>query len=316
MNKKVILITGAAGFIGSHLVEQLIFLGEYTLVATSRCLKKIKHLERKGVKVFEADIAKKESLKKFLTQNIDIIIHCAACVKSNDRQLLDEVNTGGTENVCRLGIELKVEKFVYLSSVAVVSGNKEIPLSENLPYKATNPYGQSKLEAEKRVIEYRSKGLPAVVIRPAMVYGEGEPHAFSLLIKLLRWRLLPVLGSKEVKLHLVYVKNVVDLIIFSLKTDSMSQGTFFIADSQVLTVRQVLDSIARALGFKPPLCFSDFWVNLLIRLPFLGGKFKFFLKDRVYSLERLTSLGFLPAYQAQKSLIETCFWYRKELEKG
>ncbi len=134
----------------------------------------------------------------------------------------------GTDNICGLAEKLNVEKMVYLSSVAVVSGNDCVPLSEDLPYKANNIYGESKIEAEKVVLGYRRKGLNVVILRLPPVYGEDEPHLLKKIIYLLKLRMLPLVNAGSNKLHLAYVKNVTKAILFSLNDERFLEGAYFI----------------------------------------------------------------------------------------
>ncbi len=310
--KKTILVTGATGFIGRHLTRRLIELDEYKVVAITRYPEKAKELESKGIKVLKADITKKADLRKLNEFPIDIIIHCAACVESKNPKVLNKVNIEGTENICKLAVELGVEKLIYLSSVAVVSGNKQVPLTEDLPFRATSPYGQSKLEAEKKALVYRRKGVPVIILRPPIVYGEDEPHAFSPLLKLIRHRLLPLPNKGKVKLHLAYVENVVAAIIFSLKNENMFEGAFFVADKEVLTVYQVFKNMSKGLGVKAPFRLPNFSTTIFCNLPFAGKRLSFFLKNRAYSTEKIESLGFHPPYRAEEALARSCRVYIKD----
>jgi nucleoside-diphosphate-sugar epimerase len=302
--EKTILVTGATGFIGRHLISRLIGLDKYSIVAISRFSKRANKTKKK-IKLIKADITKEKNLEKLTKIPIDVIIHCAASVEGKKKKNLDKTNILGTENICKLGVELGVEKFIYLSSVAVVSGNKELPLTEELPHSATNLYGQSKLEAEKKVLIYRRKGLPVIILRPPMVYGEDEPHAFPFLLKLLSWRMIPLLEGGRYKLHLAYVENVVEAIIFALENNDMFEGSFFVADDEVLTIEQVFKKMAEGIGVRPPLSIPSFLTCFFCRIPFLGKHFRFLLKDRAYSTEKIKSLGFKLPYRAKDALVKS-----------
>ncbi|MBU2504519.1 MAG: NAD(P)-dependent oxidoreductase [Candidatus Omnitrophica bacterium] len=302
MNAKNVLITGSTGFIGRHLVAELAKTKGYNIFCLVRNPFKVKFLAKLGVKFIYADITQSSSLEKILDYKIDIIFHCAGYVNNKNRDLLYKINVLGTKNICRLAKKLDIERMVYLSSVSVVSGNPLVPLCEDLPYKATNIYGESKIEAEKKVIDYRKKGLRSVILRPCMVYGEGEPHMLGLLLFLLKFRLLPLINGGRNKLHLVYVKNVVEAMLFSLNNDKFLQGTFFIADNEVLTVKDIFTILAAAINSSPPWDIPVILNHFFLNIPFVGKKLKFFLKDRIYSIEKIKSLNFNPIYPAQESL--------------
>ena len=302
---KSVLVTGATGFIGRHLVEELAKKNSYNIFCITRDLHKAKFLDNFGVNIIQADITQKPSLDKVRGFKIDIIFHCAGDVESTNPALLYKINVLGTENICQLAFELGVEWLVYTSSVAVVSANEDVPLTEDLSYKATNIYGESKIEAEKKALEYREKGLKIVIIRPPMVYGEDEPHMMKFLLFLLKYRLLLLINRGENKFHLAYVKNVVELMIYSLSNDAFLEETFFIADKEVLSAREVFKIMTEAIGAKLPLNMPNPIEVLLLHLPYLGKRLKFFTKDRVYSTERIESLGFSFPYSTPDSLAKS-----------
>ena len=308
MSNRNVLVIGSTGFIGRHLVEELSKRGGYNIFCLVRSPLKAESLRRFGVKFIYADITQEESLKKLLNYKIDFLFHCAGYVKGN-KALLYKINVSGTENICRLAKSLNVERMVYLSSVAVVSGNNIVPLYEDLPYKTTNIYGESKIEAEKRVINYRQKGLRTVILRPCVVYGEGEPHMLSQLLTLLKFRLFPLINGGRSKFHLVYVKNVVDAMIFSLNKDEFLKETFFIADNEVLTVKEVFAILSRAINLSPPWNVPRILTPLLLNIPLAGKRLRSFLKDRVYNIEKIKDLGFRPAYSTEEALIKSARYF-------
>ncbi|MBU2541641.1 MAG: NAD(P)-dependent oxidoreductase [Candidatus Omnitrophica bacterium] len=300
-----ILVTGATGFIGRHLVEEL-SKSHANIFCLVRKASNTKILEPYGVKFIYADITEFDSLFKNINEKIDVIFHCAGYVLNDNIDALHKVNVRGTENICRLALKLAVERVIYLSSVSVVSGNPHIPLVEDLPFVATNIYAESKIEAEKVVLEYRKKGLEVVILRPCMVYGEDEPHLLKRMLHLLKYRLLPLVNKGESKFHLVYVKNVVDAMIFSLRNDEFLKGTFFVADRDVLTTKEVMNIMASAISARPPYEISRRFTPFLLAFPYAGRRLKFFLKDRVYSQEKITATGFRHSYPIKESLATSC----------
>lgn len=294
-----ILVTGATGFIGTNLVQELSKL-PVTIFCMVRKTSDISKLPP-NVELIYADITDIDALSK-INEEIDVIFHCAAYVNDTNRKKLFQVNVKGTENICKLAMRLGVKRMIYASSVAVVSGNHQTPLHEDLPYQATNVYGESKIEAEKIVLAYRKAGLKTVVIRPPMIYGEGEPHMMGKLVFFIKHRLLPLLNSGSNKLHLAYVKNVVDAFIFSLDNDAMLKETFFVADAEVFTLKEITEIMASAIGAALPRTVPKFLNPLLLNIPCLGRKIRLTLKDRVYSTEKISALGFKPRYKAREML--------------
>lgn len=296
-----ILVTGATGFIGNHLVEQLV-IEKHRVFALVRKTSKLDKLKALGVNLIYADITDEKSLESVYNHKIETLYHCAALVKDNDRKKLFRVNVTGTENICRLCMRVGVERLVYLSSVAVVSGNNQLPLTEDLPYCATNLYGISKVEAEKKVLDYRQKGLKVVVLRPAMVYGEGEPHAFWKLIFALKHRLLPLLEEGRCRWHLAYLKNVVSAMTLALHKEEFLRDTFFVADEEVLTVKDIFVTLSKAVNAPLPHTLPSCLTPVFKRLPYIGKRLGIFLKDRVYDITRIKSIGYIPKFHTKEAL--------------
>lgn len=295
-----ILITGATGFIGRSLVKELLGKGHSDITALVRKSSDTAFLKKNGVTLVYADLADKRSLNS-VAGEWGIVFHCAGLVGNYGLGKLRRVNLEGTKNICRLAFERKAAKFIYLSSIAVNSGNPEIPLTEKLPYKPTNNYGISKMEAEIVVREYLGKGLPAVILRPCMVYGEGEPHMTNFLAALLRLRLpIPYLPDK--RWHLLSVSNLAACLLRCMGDPAALGETFNIADKEVLSVRDIFKIFADSWDTKPParLGLSG---SLLESVPLIGKQLGFFYKDRVYSIERLKDvLGFIPPYPLEREL--------------
>jgi UDP-glucose 4-epimerase len=290
-----ILITGATGFIGRSLVRELIAKGYSGITALARKNSDTGFLKENGIALVYGDLSDKQSLMS-LTGKWDVIFHCAGLVGNYGLGRLRRANLEGTKNICRLAFERKAAKFIYLSSVAVNSGNPEVPLVEKLPYKPTNNYGISKMEAEIVVREYLKNGLPAVILRPCMVYGEGEPHLTRFLSGLLRLRLpLPYLPDK--RWHLLSVSNLAACLVRCMEDPRALRGIFNVADDEILTVRDILGVFAGSWGAGVPLRLK-IPAGFLSSVPFAGRWLSFFCKDRVYSISRLKeTLDFIPPYQ-------------------
>jgi nucleoside-diphosphate-sugar epimerase len=306
-----ILVTGATGFIGKCLVEELLAL-QHEIYAVVRPSSNRQGLIEKGVKLIEADLADEKCLEILAQYPVDVVYHCAGLVEDKDLQRLYKANVAATDHICAYAQKLRVNRIIYVSSVATVSGNEQVPLTEDLPYSATNLYGLSKLEAESLVLEYRRHGLPVAIMRPAMVYGEGEPHAFDRIMRLLRYRLLPLIDEGRYKMHIAYIRNVIQALVQALSDDRFLEGSFFIADDEVLTQREVFSILSRVAIGRDPVILPHSLTLVLTCLPWVGKKLKAFLKDRVYDISRLKATGFKHPYSTQLGLERSAtYWLKK-----
>ncbi|NQT32613.1 MAG: NAD-dependent epimerase/dehydratase family protein, partial [Candidatus Omnitrophica bacterium] len=234
-----------------------------------------------------------------------IVFHCAGSVRGKTEEELFSINVTGTYNICQACYNRNVKRLIYLSSIATVNGNSQMPLADNMPYKARNAYGRSKIEAEKIAIEFREKGLPVAIIRPCMVYGEGEPHALYKIFRAAQKRLIPAIRGSEMdsKLNLVDVNNVVSALALALEKEEALSGTFIIADKDAITIRKFLEIVYNELDVGGPPVFPAWMVKFCLVLPPVKRKFKGLFKDRVYDISRAEKLlGYSPAISTEEGL--------------
>ena len=200
------LVTGATGFIGSHLVEALVQRG-----AQVRCLVRNKrHLG--WVKDFPVEFVvgncqEKNSLKQAV-KDVDQVFHLAGVTTAVKEKTYFEVNALGTENLVQACIEnnTRLQKFIYLSSQAAAgpcrSGGKK---KESDPCEPVSPYGKSKLLGEELALSH-SHELPLLILRPCSVYGPRD-KGFYALFKCLSKRIKPCLSDHDQHISLCYVRG-------------------------------------------------------------------------------------------------------------
>jgi UDP-glucose 4-epimerase len=183
LSDRRILITGAAGFIGSHLSDRLSVSNELLLIDdfSIGLRENLEQLEsRPNVRIVAADITDRERMLA-LFEGIDVVIHMAiSCLRTSLSHPLSshDINAGGTLSVLMAAREAGVERFVYVSSSEVYGTAQTVPMSESHPCHPTTVYGASKLAGELYALAYfRTYGLPVSVVRPFNTYGPREPYA-------------------------------------------------------------------------------------------------------------------------------------------
>jgi UDP-glucose 4-epimerase len=174
---KKILITGGAGFIGSHLVDALSKDNHIMVIDNFSSGKREnlnQHLQNPKVEIIEGDIRDKTLLVN-VTRNIDVVYHLAVqCLRVSirDPEINHEVNATGTLNLCISSQKNNIKRFIYISSSEVYGTAKDIPMSEDHPLEPTTVYGASKLAGELYTLAYyRTYGLQSMIIRPFNTYG-------------------------------------------------------------------------------------------------------------------------------------------------
>lgn len=261
----VCLVTGASGFIGGHVVERLVREG-YPVRCLVRGSSDTSLLQAFGVELASGDLADPAALRA-AAQGCRFVVHCGALVSDwGTAREIERVNVEGTRHLLEAASAAGVERFVHLSSTDVYShpGSPGVG-EEQRPARFGNWYSHTKwlAEAEVRRIE-RERKLPAVILRPATVYGPRSPHVIGEIGRALAaGQMLLVDGGRHVA-GLCYVDNLVDAVLLALQHEQAPGQTFNIADGSRVTWKEFTDALARGLGCKPARFNAPYWlVNAL-----------------------------------------------------
>lgn len=238
-----VFITGAEGFIGGHLVEEL----------KSRNIDYVS-----GARKMYGDISKRQDWKEFLT-DIDVVVHLAARVhvmkevSENPLSVFREMNVNATMNLARDAKKLGVKRFIYISSIKV-NGEEtgEIAYSAKDEPHPQDPYGISKMEAERELMKLHEKNVfEVVIIRPPLVYGPGVKANLERLFALVeKHRFIPFRNVNN-KRSFVSVFNLCDLIILCLDHPRAGGEVFLATDGVEYSLRELIELIASILGKRP-----------------------------------------------------------------
>jgi len=325
-----ILVTGGAGFIGSHLVEALLARGYRVrcMVRRTSDLAFVRHLP---VEWAYADLCDGEGLRAAI-QGTEAVCHCAALTRALDEETCLRVNTHGTEALARACLEAtpRLRRFLFVSSVAAVGpsdGPGDIVDEARSPRPLTW-YGRSKLAAEQTLRAVAGEGdarLPLTIVRPAAVYGPRDKdfHAYFRLIKL---HLNLQLGQGERHISLIYVRDLVDLLLRALHQEEAVGQTYF-GCGPASTYGGLAETIARALDKRavritvplaalgPMAAVSRVQGRLTGRPALLNDQRLIDVRQRswLFSGEKARQeLGFEARYSLETGVRETAEWYRRE----
>ena len=174
---RISLVTGAAGFIGRHLVEQLIESGARVRASAPSWedISDLRAREARGeIEFMTADLTRPETLAPLFEGGVERVFHLGAvCNLSTPYSALMPVNVGGVDSMSRLALSSSVRCFVYMGSTSVYSPADSSALSEDSERAPSNAYGRSKRDAEDVLWERQREGLGVIVLRPCSVYGPG-----------------------------------------------------------------------------------------------------------------------------------------------
>lgn len=259
-NKKV-LVTGADGFIGSHLVEGLLLEGckirafvYYNSFNSWGWLDFLPSKELKKIEIFSGDIRDPNGTRKAM-EGIDIVFHLAALIgipfsyHSPDSYV--DTNIKGTLNVLQAAREKKCQKILVTSSSEVYGTAKYIPIDENHPLQGQSPYSATKIGAD-RISEsfYRSFNLPVTIVRPFNTYGPRQSARAiipTIIIQLLSKKKEIKLGNLNPTRDLVYVKDTAQGFIEIAKSENTIGEEINIATENEISIgclgRKIIDLI-------------------------------------------------------------------------
>jgi len=321
-----ILVTGATGFTGGHLVRKLLEDSSNELRIIARDEKKSQELKELGVEVFIGDISDKETVFRAV-KGADIVFHVAAAyreAKTDDSYYWD-VNYKGTKYILDACLEYGVKRVVHTSTIGLVSSVKNPPSNEEEAYSPGDVYQNSKCEAEKEALRYaREKGLAVSVVRPAAIYGPGDLRMLKMFKMIAKKRWL-FFGNGRAYLHMVYIDDLVDgFILCSRKEEAIGQ-VFIIGGEKYTSLNELSAMIAAEFGvktqsihlpYKPvellAVCVEKIWKLFKIKKqpPIYKRRVAFFKKSRAFSIEKARKLlGYEPKVDLKSGIHKTAQWY-------
>jgi nucleoside-diphosphate-sugar epimerase len=312
------LVTGATGFIGSHLCAELAKRG-YQVTCLIREKSDLKWVENIDVKLITGDCKSLDSLFPAVT-DIDYVFHLAGLTKACSPDDFFCTNTKGTENLIRAVAEKspKVKRFVYLSSLAAAGPSRNgSPLTENAEPRPVSSYGRSKLEGEKAVLNYKDT-IPITILRPSAVYGPRD-RDFFVFFKMLKKGVFPYWG--KCYYSLLYIDDLVQGIILAAESKRAKGELYFLADSKLYTNDKILDAMSSALGarairLRVPKFIMPFFAYVGERVKKEGIINRDKMNELSYShwicdiKKAREELGFITKVRIKEGMKWTADWYR------
>lgn len=326
-----ILVTGASGFLGSHLVGALRRNG-HDVWAMVRQTSNVQRLELDKSRIIYADLADEKCDFADAVSGRDIVFHTAALMAHLDwlpRKKFVEVNKKGTMRLAQAASKANVKHFIYISSVGVLGETGPEPADEERPYgMRLSNYEYSKAEAEKAIIEfYRDKKFPVTIVRPAQLYGPRMIYAWGEVIQSIDNGTMRVIGKGEGKIQLTYIEDAVEPLLNIMGRDDTFGEIFHIAAAEAHSMREIFDCIAHCLN-KPspkrvPYGLMYIIAGLLEPIPWwlktkklrllTRHRVRLFNGNRLYAIEKAKErIGFIPKTGLQEGMEKTIAWFEKE----
>ena len=315
-----ILVTGAAGFLGLHVVNRLVDKGHNVVALDMEPI----HTKEypKGIKFFQVDIRNMPVLQKVLVdEGIEAVVHGAAALPLWERKDIFETNVQGTRNMLELSKQFGVKRFCYISSTAVYGVPEKHPIMEDDPLIGVGPYGESKILAESVCEEYRNQGMIVPIIRPKTFVGTVRMGVFGILYEwVMEGRRIPVIGDGTNRYQLLEVEDLVDAIELTLtKPAKKVNDTFNVGAVEFKTVNEDVGALCEhaATGARVMHTPANIVKMLLKGFEQLGWSplyqwvYDTADKDSFVSTEKIQkTLGWKPKYSNAQALIKSYDWFR------
>jgi nucleoside-diphosphate-sugar epimerase len=315
------LVTGATGFVGSHLVEALQRNGT-EVTALARSPEKASALVAQGIRVVWGDLHQPETLEN-AARDQDVIYHIAGVVAALSEAEFLWANREGTGNVVAAAERCGRPRLVLVSSLAAAGpAARGAPLNGREPPKPVTAYGRSKLAAEQIV---RSSKLPWSILRPPIVYGPRDREVLKVF-RIAHLGITPVFGDGSQELSAVHAADLANALIAAGKSEATVRGTYNACHPEVFTSRELGQAIGAAMGRSVG----------TVRVPALLGRALLAVAEATARLTRQATIlttdkaneffqpawtgdptsltqdsGWRAAYDLRTGLAETYQWYRK-----
>ena len=294
-----ILVTGGAGFIGSHLVDRLVETDNVTIIDNLSSGKR-EFVNEKALLIKE-DLLNSDKICKHF-KNIDVVYHLAANpdvkIGAENTRIHLEQNIITTYNVLESMRKNNIKKIVFTSS-STVYGSAPMPTPEDYgPLRPESLYGASKLACEALISSYcYTFGMQSWIFRFANIIGERSTHGviYDFINKLKRNpEELEILGNGKQEKSYLYVKECIDAMIFAVKHSNENVNIFNIGSEDTISVTKIANIVSEKMNLKPEFKFTGG------ERGWRGDVPKMFL-----SIDKIKELGWRPRYNSERAVEET-----------
>lgn len=327
MKDAVVLITGATGFTGTHLVRRLVESGA-KVRAIARPSSDRDALKDLPVEWFIGEVFDPELVEKAM-QGVQFVFHIATLYRkpSADENEHRLVHVESTKLLAAAALKQPdFRRFVHVSTVGVHGHIEHPPADENTPFAPGDEYQRTKAEAERWLMDFSANHkLDYTIIRPCAIYGPGDKRLLKLF-RMARRRWCPIIGNKPCLYHLIHVDDLVAIMIRAATHPAAAGEAFIAGDPAPVPLDELLGMMANAQNRETSIIrlpMAPFWVAAIaceaickpldINPPLYRRRLKFFTNDRSFNTNKLQStLGYSCMHTPETGLRATSAWYQNK----
>jgi 2-alkyl-3-oxoalkanoate reductase len=322
-----VLVTGAGGFLGSHLTDLLVASGERPRVLV-RPGESASALRDATVDIHWGDIGDRAAVEAAL-KGVDRVLHCAARTGPwGPEAEYERTNVRGLETLVRTALAAGARRLVHVSSITVHGNDVRGAADESAPFRdEPNPYSRSKLAGE-RLLErmIRDEGAPVTIVRPGWIYGPRDRASFARLARTIEKGQMIMVGAGDNHLPLIYARDAAQGVLLASQADHAAGRSYLLVNDEPVTQRDFIGAMAAELGAPTPTRHIPYTLGLMVgagaeilgqwarrRRPppvmrygmqLLGGDNRFVIA------RAREELGFAPLVDLAEGVRRSVAWYR------
>ena len=322
-----VLVTGGTGFTGKALVKRLLDRGHQVVAMDYKEGIKTDEIGDWGAEVVIGSVTDRALVQR-VVNGVDVVHHLAAAFRELDvpNSYYEEVNVQGTRNVLEAAKTANVRRFIYCSTCGVHGNVENPPAAETAPIAPADYYQRTKYEAEPLVLAENGDAMRTLVVRPAAIYGPGDPERFGMIFRRVHKGVFPIFGDGTALYHPLYVDNFVDVLEILLQPGMGDGEIYLIADEEYVEIEQLVKRVAAAMGKEVrtphypfvPLSVAGHvmeWVCKPFKItpPIFPRRVDWYRQNRAFDITKAKQeLGYRPAVGLDEGLRRTAQWYQAE----
>ncbi|MBW2662681.1 MAG: NAD-dependent epimerase/dehydratase family protein [Deltaproteobacteria bacterium] len=322
-----VLVTGGTGFTGKALVSRLLDEGHQVVTLDYKEGVRTQDLRDWGAEVVIGSVTDRETVNRCM-DGVDVVHHLAAAFRELDvpDSYYRVVNVEGTRNVLEAAFDQKVKKFIYCSTCGVHGNIDHPPGGEDAPIHAADYYQQTKYEAEPVVHEFFNEGMKTVILRPAAIYGPGDPERFLMIFKRVAKGIFPMFGNGKTLYHPLYIDNLIDAFMAAMEDGKGDGEAYLIADEEYIEIEKLVRKVGEALNINVkiphypilPLIIAGHVCEKIckpfhVTPPIFPRRVDWYRQNRAFKIDKAKrDLGYQPKIGIDEGLKRTAEWYKQE----
>ncbi len=325
------LITGATGFVGSHLAEAAVQRG-WSVRTLVRPTSDTSFLDELPITLIEGDLTQPDRVREAV-QGVDVVLHSAAKVGDwGPVEQYRQINVEGLRSLLDACRGQPLQRFVHLSTLGVYEARHHHGTDETVPPPAqhVDGYTQSKVEAEQLALSrFKETAVPVVVLRPGFIYGPRDRTLLPKVIETLKQRRMRYVGSGKQLLNCIAVANLTEAVFLAVEKPGVVGQVYNLTDGEPVSRRRFIGAIVEGLHLPKPLPvpaplwlarFLAWWQESSARkrnapeAPQLTqARIKFLGLNLDFSIDKARrELGYRPIKSFDQAMAETMAWYRQQ----